>query len=373
MSQTAESKSDESAIALLGGNRLPTAYSLINDRWWRGLTAAGCRVLQSLPEGRDRRGLDCVIHHDWKQKFSDLESLPGTPLAAVRPWDFGPYPPAWVDTANQVCDQLWVHTRWVERQALESGVEPARVRLVPLGFDSSQIAPTGEAYELATGKRFHFLFVGATIHRKGIDVLIKAYTEEFSARDDVCLVIKDHTGNVFYQEISYREQIEAASAGPEAPAIRYLDSFLSEAQLASLYRACDVGVFPYRAEGFGMPILEMVGSGRPVIVPDFGACLDYCRPEHAFLVPARRICLPITRRFAINTLGFDEEITGVDFCEVSVEELAAQMRAVYETSSDELRARGARGREFVMQGFTWEQSVASVRERVAELMAGSEG
>ncbi len=360
---------EQAVIALLGGNELPTAYSMINARWWRGLTAAGYRVVQTLPEEGDRRRLDCVIHSDWQQKFSALEPVAGAPLAAVRPWDFGPYPPAWVETANRVCDQLWVPSRWIERQALESGIDRSRLRLVPLGFDPAQFAPDGEIYPLSTGKRFHFLFTGATIQRKGIDVLIEAYSSEFDARDDVCLVIKDHTGDVFYDGISYRQQIEAAGARSTAPAILYLDRFLTDAQLASLYRACDVGVFPYRAEGFSLPILEMVGTGRPVIVPDFGACLDYCRPEYAYLVPARRICLPITRRFAINTLGFNEEVTGVDFCEVAPAELAARMRAVYETPADELRARGMRGREAVASEFTWEASVACVRERVEELRA----
>ena len=353
-------------IALLGGGDLPTAYSSINRRWWRGLTASGYRVIQSLPRAGDPP--DVVIHHDWQQKFSHLEPV-GAPLVAVRPWDFGPYPPSWVDTANRVCDQLWVHSRWVERQALESGVEPAKLRRVPLGFDPDLHRPEGEVYPLPTGKRFHFLFAGATIQRKGIDVLVRAYSAEFSSQDDVCLVIKDHTGDVFYRELSYREEIAAAAARPGAPAMLYLDDFLTEAQLAALYRACDAGVFPYRAEGFCLPILEMVGSGRPVIVPDFGACLDYCRPEHADLVPAKRICLPVQRRFAINTLGFDEEVTGVDFCEVAVGDLAARMRAVYETSPAELSARGARGRERAVRKFSWQASVACVRESVEELMA----
>ncbi len=362
-------------IALLGAGDLPTAYSLINRQWWRGLTAAGYRVCQSLPAPA-ARGLgeppECVIHHDWQQKFSELEAV-GAPLAAVRPWDFGPYPRSWVATANRVCDQLWVHSRWVERQALDSGVEASRLRRVPLGFDPDLYRPDGEVYPLATGKRFHFLFTGATIQRKGIDVLIKAYSAEFSAQDDVCLVIKDHSGNVFYREISYREEIAGVAARRGAPAIFYLDDFLTEAQLAALYRACDAGVFPYRAEGFCLPILELVGSGRPVIVPDFGACLDYCRPDHAFLVPAKRICLPIQRRFAVNTLGFDEAVDGVDFCEVAADDLAARMRAVYETSSAELRARGARGRELAVRNFSWQVSVARVRDCVEELLGRAPG
>ena len=45
----------------------------------------------------------------------------------------------------------------------------------------------------------HFLFVGGTIARKGIDILLDAYTSQFTADDDVCLVIKDFGTDSFYK------------------------------------------------------------------------------------------------------------------------------------------------------------------------------
>ncbi len=64
------------------------------------------------------------------------------------------------------------------------------------------------------------------------------------------------------------------AADPAAPAIVYLDGQLPEAELAALYRTCDLAVFPYRAEGFVLPILEAMASATPAIVPRLGPCLD---------------------------------------------------------------------------------------------------
>jgi glycosyltransferase involved in cell wall biosynthesis len=40
---------------------------------------------------------------------------------------------------------------------------------------------------------------------------------------------------------------------------------MTEAQLADLYRACDVFVLPTRAEGWGLPLIEAVAAGLPII------------------------------------------------------------------------------------------------------------
>ena len=62
---------------------------------------------------------------------------------------------------------------------------------------------------------------------------------------------------------------------------------LSDDELAGLYTACDCLVHPYRGEGFGLPIAEAMACGLPVIVTGYGAALDYCNEENAYLIPAR--------------------------------------------------------------------------------------
>jgi glycosyltransferase involved in cell wall biosynthesis len=62
---------------------------------------------------------------------------------------------------------------------------------------------------------------------------------------------------------------------PAAPRVLLLDDDLSAAEMAGLYRACDLLVHPYRGEGFGMPVLEARACGLPVLVTRGGATDDF--------------------------------------------------------------------------------------------------
>jgi glycosyltransferase involved in cell wall biosynthesis len=219
-------------------------------------------------------------------------------------------------------------------------------------------------YDLPTSKSFIFLFLGAAILRKGIDILLEAYQKAFRREDDVCLVIKDHTADVFYGGQSFKEKIEKVMTREEAPEIIYVDKYLPPEELTKLIQTCNVGVFPYRAEGFARPILELMAAGKPCLVPDFGACKDYCSAENSFLLPVQRIHLPVFNTFTYNTLGFSEEI---EFCEVDPSVLAEEMRKAAKTSRAELNRRGRRASR-VGELFTWKQTAASALTFLQELV-----
>lgn len=358
---------DRRLVAVVGGTRRATAYAFVNAQWTRRLADdPATRVLEVETAGELGRTLpDVVIHHHYGEHFAEAAFPEVGALAAVRTWDFGPYPPAWVRRIDEAVDRLLVYSRAVRRQAIASGIPAAKVRVVPLGVDDAVFTPTGPAYPLATAKRFRFLFVGAPVARKGADALLEAYRRAFGPDDDVCLVIKDHPHDLFYEGEAIRDRIRAAAADPHGPAVEYLCELLPPADLAALYRACDVGVFPYRAEGFCLPILEAMAAGLPSIVPRFGAALDFCSTRTSLLMPVRRISLPVGRSLAFNTLGFREEVDDVDFCETPIDTLVEHLRRA-RALSPARRARLARAGVEVAGRFGWEASTARLLACVRE-------
>src|SRR5438309_899734 len=82
------------------------------------------------------------------------------------------------------------------------------------------------------------------------DVLMHGYASEFTAEDDVCLVVKDFGTGSFYRGQTAGAAIETIRARSGAPEVLYLDETLDAGELAGLYRACDCLVSPYRGEGF---------------------------------------------------------------------------------------------------------------------------
>ena len=73
--------------------------------------------------------------------------------------------------------------------------------------------------------------------------------------------------------------------------------------MARLYAACDCLVHPFRGEGFGLPIVEAMACGLPVIVTGAGPVLDYASEETAFLIPARRGNFAEFRVGDLETIG----------------------------------------------------------------------
>src|SRR5262249_49649540 len=137
-----------------------------------------------------------------------------------------------------------------------------------------------------TPDTYKFLFVGGTIGRKGADILLDAYDRAFTARDKVTLIIKDFAANTFYANQGAQALIRALQAKPNAPDIVYLTDDMTEAEIASLYAACDCLVHPYRGEGYGLPIAEAMACGKPTILTNYGAALDFADDSNAYLIPA---------------------------------------------------------------------------------------
>ena len=354
---------DPTVVAFQGRREGRSAFALVNRQWSRALTEAGYTVAD-YPDGAAHP--DILIHHDFESHFSAFEPPAGARCVAVRTWDFGPLPGTWVEKINREFVQYWAHSAWIAEQARVAGVVPDMIRIVPHGIDPTVFRPDGAKYELPTSKTFRFLFVGGVSLRKGTDVLLAAYAKAFSAADDVCLVLKDHSGDLFYRENDARGNIAALQSDPAAPELVHVDRFLPEAELAALYRACDVAVFPYRAEGFCIPILEAMACGVPAIVPEFGACLDFCDAATSYFVKARRIRAPVSRNFKV-AMGFQEEISEVDFCEVPAGRLVEALRKAHTDSAAARREKSAAGVARSHGSFTWGHATDIVKQCIDTL------
>ncbi|MCX6153153.1 MAG: glycosyltransferase [Candidatus Kapabacteria bacterium] len=222
------------------------------------------------------------IRHQWPPKFEEPK---GAKWIIMQPWEFSQLRQDFVDLFKQA-DEIWTPSNFSRNAMINSGLEFNKVQVIPNGIDPNLFTPNGPKMEIETNKRLKFLFVGGTIYRKGIDILLKAYIKAFSATDNVCLVIKDMGTDSFYKGQTALDDINKIKENPNSPEIIYMDEYLSEEEIASLYRACDVFVSPYRGEGFSLPTLEAMACGLPVIVTEGGATDDFVDTEVGWLIPS---------------------------------------------------------------------------------------
>jgi glycosyltransferase involved in cell wall biosynthesis len=295
------------------------------------------------------------VRHQWPPNFTPPDT---GAWVMIQPWEFGGLPAEWIAPMRDKVDEIWTPTEWVRQCYVQSGISGDKVKVIPNGVDLDVYRPDGSKYPLKTKKTFKFLFLGGTLSRKGIDVLLKSYFSTFTADDDVCLVIKAVGTNGVYAHSSIEAALHQVKQTPNAAEFEYISSELSDEEIASIYRACDALVHPYRGEGFGMPIAEAMATGLPVIATNYGACLDFCDAESAFLVPAVEAPLP-------DGAGLPPTSIGYWWAEPDQQALAALMKQVV---ANPRRARevGMRGRARISE-WTWERSAALVSERINDL------
>jgi glycosyltransferase involved in cell wall biosynthesis/SAM-dependent methyltransferase len=298
---------------------------------------------------------DITVRHAWPPNWQ--RPLAGK-LAVIQPWEFGSLPRDWVNQASQV-DEFWVPSNYVRDVYIASGVPAQKVVVVPNGVNAETFHPQAAPMQLATRKKFKFLFVGGTIGRKGPDLLLQAYLKQFTAANDVCLVIKDFGGAGVYAGQTFEAQIRAAQSAANAPEILYLNEELPPDSLPGLYTACNCLVLPYRGEGFGLPVLEAMACGLPVIVTAGGATDDFMRDEFGWRVPA-------TRKV------FGRAVSGMPLAgdgwllEPDLAALGEKMRMAF-ANPDESRERGRRASIHACENWSWKKSASIVADRIRSL------
>jgi glycosyltransferase involved in cell wall biosynthesis len=94
----------------------------------------------------------------------------------LQHWEYGSLPRAWIEPLRQQVDEVWVASTWAKQCFVQSGVLADKVHVIPLGVDPTRFHPRVPPFPLRTQKRFRFLYVGGTIPRKSIDLLLEVYT-----------------------------------------------------------------------------------------------------------------------------------------------------------------------------------------------------
>jgi glycosyltransferase involved in cell wall biosynthesis len=269
-------------VAWQGDHRSNQSLALVNRQACDALDAADGLAVSRVDtvNGEPGAALPLPAQVEVRHRFPpDLRPAASGRLALIQPWEFGAVPREWVEPIRRHVDELWVPSEYVRRMYLDAGIPRERVAVVPNGVDLERFRPDGPAVDVPRGRGTTFLFVGGLISRKGPDLAVAAYQRAFAGRDDVTLIMKDFGANSIYGAVD-RSRLREWADSERLPRIVYLDGDLSDDEMAGLYRAADVLVHPYRGEGFGMPVLEAMACGLPVIVTAGGPTDEFV-PEAA--------------------------------------------------------------------------------------------
>jgi len=156
-----------------------------------------------------------------------------------------------------------------------------RLSAVPLAPDSV-FAPRSLEEVAAVRRRFglagdYLLFVGSLEPRKNLRLLWKAFQR---LKTSVPVVLAGWHG---WGEKSWLD--EAVKKGGSGRAQAVLTGFVDDATLAALYSGAAALVYPSLYEGFGLPVLEAMACGCPVVCSDIDALRETAGDAALFTNP----------------------------------------------------------------------------------------
>ncbi len=171
--------------------------------------------------------------------------------------------------------------RMLSMPASKVHVVPPGCTLDPVRFDDERERRVHEQY--AVSGRF-LLYVGGTDYRKNLPRLVEAFREIRRQGYDGELVMVGETFMWDIPEVLELKRLAGEFAISEH--VRYL-GFVPDDDLSILYATCDFFVFPSLYEGFGLPVLEAMQCGAPLLIsrsssiPEVaGKAAFYFDPEH---------------------------------------------------------------------------------------------
>jgi len=259
-------------------------------------------------------------------------------------------PEEWVRLCNEM-DEVWVPSTFNAETFRTSGVTQP-IHVMPLGVNPDYLNPHIKGFR-ATG-RYTFLSIFEWGERKAPEVLLRAYSRAFARQDDVLLLLKVTNRD---PGVHVQAQTAALNLPEDGPPIALLyNQELPFHQMGSLYRSVDCFVLSTRGEGWGMPILEAMACGLPVIATGWSAHTDFLNESNAYplrvtgLVPARAKC---------------PYYTGFHWAQPDEDHLVHLLRHVYE-HRDEAAAKGTVASEEVLTRWTWRQAAQRIKERLLQ-------
>jgi glycosyltransferase involved in cell wall biosynthesis len=253
--------------------------------------------------GPNKKQIDLDICYTVPQNFPKRFLPNSKHKAAIYNYETTMWHPSWAKFYNLV-DYYFPSSNFSAEIFYINGVPPEKIFVIPHGVDTKVFNSSIPKIKLKTKKKFKFVSVVAPHYRKNIPLMLNAYCQAFTIKDDVCLVLKtkvykhsDGTwdpanpeknpngrkgfeivlGDVFKELIT--------KYGKNMPEIELLSGHVDN--VSSIYNACNVHISTTGSEGFGMIFLEALACGLFNIAPRWSGQLDFLNDENSLLIDTK--------------------------------------------------------------------------------------
>lgn len=283
-------------------------------------------------------------------------------------------PQQFIDSCQNY-DEIWTISEWNTR-ILKKHVKNKPIYTIATGIDPELYCEEGPQFNFESHvKNFVFVSVFTWTYRKGYDVLLRAYFDEFSADDDVTLLIMSRyqSGQSKYQKDKIKNDInEIMKEFPnkDMPQVVRYSQVISEQDMPKLYRAANAFILCTRGEGNGLPPLEASMCGLPIIMTNCSGQQQYLREDNSYPIEIDRIVKAQPGQFKIHY--WDNQKFPALTSQKVHNQTRQLMRHVYE-NYNEAKEKNRKMQQLIRGKFTWRHTATRAAKRINEIQKQLEG
>lgn len=302
------------------------------------------------------------IWHEWdhppteRLRLNALEHL-SERYIAMPTFELDRIRPSAVQSLSN-CWRVLVSSKHCLDVLLKAGLTNARMKLFH-GVDTDVFKPQ----PIGKGPRMRMLNIGKMEKRKGHDICIKVLAWCLSEGMDIELWCMWDNPFIHGTQEAMMDgwakeaaEIYGLSRDELGNSIKRIGPRECPKQVARVINACDIGLYPFRAEGWNLPLLETMACGLPVVSTHYSGPEEYLTPGNARLVTGPLVV-------AEDGLWFGPGKLEGKWMEPSLNEVCRQVNKFYE-----LWQAGRSGNELgtsMAQEFTWFKAAKRVRDWLA--------
>lgn len=277
----------------------------------------------------------------------------------------GSIPDQFVDVANQY-HEIWVTSDFCKKILEEYNVTRP-IYVIPDSVNTDLYKPSKPYQFRPKLKPFVFISVFGWSYRKGYDLLLRSFLEEFSSSDPVSLLIVSRfsgsSGQTNMVANSIRKYIDQYG-GDHPPHIAKCCSVIPENLMPNLYSAANAFVLYTRGEGFCVPYVESSLCGLPVIATNVSGQTMFLNKENSFLVDIDNIS-PMEKGL-MHVHYWDDQLFPQLKSKQVVEEAKEQMRYVFE-NYEEAKNRNNKLQKFIQDNYNLDTVGQKAKNRLDKI------
>ena len=173
-------------------------------------------------------------------------------------------------------DKIFVCSQWAKNVVKENNIK-VDTCVIPLGVNRDIFLRSD-----APRKNTIFFNCGKWEKRKGHDTLPEIFSKAFTSEDDVELWMMCENPFCGPEENhAWADSYKRSGLGDK---IRLIPRQQSQEEVYNIMKQTDCGVFPSRAEGWNLELLEMMSCGKHVIATNYSAHTEFCNKDNCHLV-----------------------------------------------------------------------------------------